>query len=159
MWKMNGEAQIENVGRMHAESRAEWKLPRIELKSIVTKGFQEWFEKEGKEYEDRKEKFRIHLTLRAPGMEPLLMDVKEDMTVGEVVRLLREERDISNEEEVAVFNVSGDELTQSASFYELEFFRHRPHFDVELTVTVWKSCVEDPVINDWMKLIDPMDVL
>jgi hypothetical protein len=39
MWKMNVEAQIEDVGRMHVERKAGWKLPRIELKSIVTKGF------------------------------------------------------------------------------------------------------------------------
>jgi hypothetical protein len=155
IWKLNVEAQIEDVRAMHKE----WKMPRIELKSLVAKGFCEWCEKEGREYEGRKERFRIHLTLRAPGVELLKMDVKEDMTIAEVVRVFREEKNIDDEEEVAVFNGSGDELTQSATFYDLEFFRHRPAFEVELTVSVWRTCVEDPVIDDWMRLIDPINAL
>jgi hypothetical protein len=54
---------------------------------------------------------------------------------------------------------SGDELTQSATFYKLEFFRYRPDFNVELTLSVWKTCVEDPVIDDWMRLVDHINAL
>jgi hypothetical protein len=136
LWKLNVEAQIEDVRRMHKERKAGWKLPGIKLKSLVTKGFWGWFEKEGRGYEDRKERFRMHLTLRAPGIEPLMIDAREDMPIANVVSVFREERDISDEEEVAVFNGSGDELIQSATFYELEFFRHRPDYEVELTVSV-----------------------
>jgi hypothetical protein len=136
LWKLNVVAQIEDVRRMHKERKAGWKLPGIDLKSLVTKGFWEWFEKEGRGYEDRKERFRVHLTLRAPGMEPLMIDAGKDMSIADVVSVFREERNVSDEEEVAVFNGSGDELIQSATFYELMFFRHRPDFEVELTVSV-----------------------
>jgi hypothetical protein len=155
LWKLN--TQIEDVRGMHKEMKAGWKLPGIELKSLVTKGFWEWFDKEGRGYEDMKERFRMHLTLRTPGMEPLMMDAREDMSIANVVSVFREEGNISDE--VAVFNGSGNELIQSTTFYEPEFFRHRPDFEVELTVSVWKTFVEDPVIMDWMRLIDPINSL
>ena len=47
---------------------------------------------------------------------------KKDVTVAEVVRVFREERNIDGEKEVAVFNGSGDEITQSVTFYTVEFF-------------------------------------
>jgi hypothetical protein len=44
----------------------------------------------------------MHLTLRAPGMEPLMMDAREDMSIADVVSVFREERNVSDEEVVAV---------------------------------------------------------
>jgi hypothetical protein len=64
----------------------------------------------------------MHLTLRAPGMEPLMMDAREDMSIADVVSVFHEKSNVSDEEVLAVFNGSGDELIQSATFMSWSSF-------------------------------------